>query len=106
MIGDGDCEEIGLNKDWQAKPKHSEKTFLSATLSTTNSTWLDPGLNPGCRGVKPATNRLSYGAALKRTEINIIKLFLSDIYVPLNFYHEKIRRDSDYGVSSKSKNSQ
>jgi hypothetical protein len=28
----------------------------------TNPTWLDPGLNPGRRGVKPATNRLSYGA--------------------------------------------
>jgi hypothetical protein len=25
--------------------------------------WLDPGLNPGRRGGKPATNRLSYGAA-------------------------------------------
>jgi hypothetical protein len=23
----------------------------------------DPGANPGCRGGKPATNRLSYGAA-------------------------------------------
>jgi hypothetical protein len=28
-----------------------------------NPTWPDPGLNPG-RGGKPATNRLSYGAAL------------------------------------------
>jgi hypothetical protein len=33
----------------------------SATLSTTNPTWPDPGLNPGRRGGKPATNRLSYG---------------------------------------------
>jgi hypothetical protein len=32
-------------------------------LSTTNPTWLDPGSNPGRRGGKPATNRLSYGAA-------------------------------------------
>jgi hypothetical protein len=51
------------NKDWQGKPKYSEKTCPSATLSTTNPTWLDPGLNSGCRGGKPATNRLSYGAA-------------------------------------------
>jgi hypothetical protein len=29
-----------------------------------NPTWPDPGLNPGLRGGKPATNRLSYGAAL------------------------------------------
>jgi hypothetical protein len=28
-----------------------------------NSTWPEPGLNPGRRGGKPATNRLSYGAA-------------------------------------------
>jgi hypothetical protein len=29
-----------------------------------NATWPDLGLNPGRRGGKPATNRLSYGAAL------------------------------------------
>jgi hypothetical protein len=51
------------NEDWQGKPKYSEKTCPSATLSTTNPTWLEPGLNPGHRGGKPATNRLSYGAA-------------------------------------------
>jgi hypothetical protein len=28
-----------------------------------NPIWLDPGLNPDRRGGKPATNRLSYGAA-------------------------------------------
>jgi hypothetical protein len=32
-------------------------------LSTTNSTCHDLGLNPSCRGGKPATNRLSYGTA-------------------------------------------
>jgi hypothetical protein len=35
------------------------ENWPSATLSTTNPTWLDPGR----RGGKPATNRLSYGAA-------------------------------------------
>jgi hypothetical protein len=29
-----------------------------------NPTWPDPGLNPGRRGGKPATNRMSYGAAM------------------------------------------
>jgi hypothetical protein len=29
-----------------------------------NPTWPDTGLNPGRRGGKPATNRLSYGAAV------------------------------------------
>jgi hypothetical protein len=31
-----------------------------------NPTWSDPGLNPGRRGGKPATNRRSYGAALNK----------------------------------------
>jgi hypothetical protein len=30
-----------------------------------NPTWPDPGLNPGRRGGKPATNSLSYGTAFK-----------------------------------------
>jgi hypothetical protein len=54
---------IWWNKDWQGKPEYSEKTCPSAILSTTNPTWPDPGLNPGRRGGKPATNRLSYVAA-------------------------------------------
>jgi hypothetical protein len=54
------------NKDWKGKPKYSEKTCPSATLSTTNPTWPDPGSNPGHRGGKPATNRLSYVAAHAR----------------------------------------
>jgi hypothetical protein len=51
------------NEDWHGKPKYSEKTFPSATLSTTNPTWPDMRSNPGRRGGKPATNRLSYGTA-------------------------------------------
>jgi hypothetical protein len=39
---------------------YSEKTCPDATLSTTNPTSPDPGLNPGRRGGKPATNRFSY----------------------------------------------
>jgi hypothetical protein len=51
------------NEDWQGKPKYSEKTCPSATLSTTNPTWIDLGSNPGRRCGKSATNRLSYGTA-------------------------------------------
>jgi hypothetical protein len=51
------------NEDWQWKPKYSEKTCPSATLSTANPTWPDPGSNPGRRGGKPATTRRSYCAA-------------------------------------------
>jgi hypothetical protein len=47
----------------QGKPKYSEKTCPDATLSTTNPTWPDAGLNPSRRGGKPATNRFRYGAA-------------------------------------------
>jgi hypothetical protein len=36
----------------------------SATLSTTNPAWIDPGANPGLRAERPATNRLSHGTAL------------------------------------------
>jgi hypothetical protein len=40
------------------------KTCPSATLSTTNPTWSDPGSNLGLRDGRPAANRLSYGTAL------------------------------------------
>ena len=39
------------------------KTCPSATLSTKNHTWTDPGSNPGLRSEMPATNRLSHGTA-------------------------------------------
>jgi hypothetical protein len=60
---------IRWNEDWHGKPKYSETTCPSATLSTTNPTWPDPGSNPGRRGGKPATNRLRYGAARPRRKL-------------------------------------
>jgi hypothetical protein len=51
------------NENWQGKPKYSEKTCPSATLSTTNPTWPDLGSISGRRGGKPEINRLSYGTA-------------------------------------------
>jgi hypothetical protein len=41
-----------------------EKTCLSATFVHHKIPRAHPGLNQGRRGGKPATNRLSYGAAL------------------------------------------
>jgi hypothetical protein len=64
MMDDGDCLEIGGMKI--GRVKRSTRRSLPerhVTLSTTNPIWLDPGLNPGRRGGKPATNRLRYGAA-------------------------------------------
>jgi hypothetical protein len=46
------------------------ETCPSATLSTTNPTWTDPGWNPGLRGERPATNRLSHGTA----KLELVKL--------------------------------
>jgi hypothetical protein len=40
-----------------------------------NPTWPDQGLNPGRRGGKPVTNRLSYGAA-KRDTLNYVSSYL------------------------------
>jgi hypothetical protein len=42
------------------------KTCPSATLSTTNPTWTDPGSKPDLRGGRPATNRLSHGTAYQK----------------------------------------
>ena len=39
------------------------KTCPNSTLSITNPIWTDPGLNPGLRGERPATNSLSHGTA-------------------------------------------
>jgi hypothetical protein len=39
------------------------RTCPSATLATTNPTWINPGANPGLRCERPATNDLSYGTA-------------------------------------------
>jgi hypothetical protein len=50
MIFAGETEVLGEN-------------LPSATLSTTNPTWTDLGANPGPRGERPATNRLSHGTA-------------------------------------------
>jgi hypothetical protein len=47
------------------------KTCPSATSSTKNPTWTDPGSNPSLRGEKPATNRLSHGTALQGVSIYI-----------------------------------
>jgi hypothetical protein len=51
------------NETDRGKPKFSGENCRSATLSTTNPTWTEPGLNPGLRGERPATNRVSHGTA-------------------------------------------
>jgi hypothetical protein len=43
----------------RGKPKDSQCHFIHH-----KSHWIDPGTNPGRRGERPATNRLSYGKYL------------------------------------------
>jgi hypothetical protein len=62
------------NENWQVKPKYTEKTCPSATLSTTSPTWPDLGSNPGRRGGNPATNRLSYGTAQGWPYLNLCQI--------------------------------
>jgi hypothetical protein len=57
MENDGGMILTGENRRTRRKP------CPSATLSTTNPTWIDPGANPGLRVERLATNRLSYGSA-------------------------------------------
>jgi hypothetical protein len=65
---------------------NSEKTCHSATLSTTNPTWTDPGLH----SERLATNCLSYGTALH------IWLVLS---FTVHIYHPKHQDPSSYELN-------
>jgi hypothetical protein len=55
LESDGGVIMTGENRRTQ------RKSCPSATLSTTNPTWIDPGANPGLRDERPATNDLSHG---------------------------------------------
>jgi hypothetical protein len=55
------------NENWQGKPKYSEKTCSSVTLSTTNPTCC-PDANPGRPGGKPATVQLVQCSWVKWSE--------------------------------------
>jgi hypothetical protein len=57
--GTGGMKLTGENRSTRGK------SCPSASLSTTNPTRTDPGSNPGLRGGRPATNRLSHGTAYK-----------------------------------------
>jgi hypothetical protein len=49
--------------DTENTKRTRRKTCPSATLCATNPTWTDPGANPGLRGERSATKRLSHGTA-------------------------------------------
>jgi hypothetical protein len=56
--------EQPVDKELAGKPKYWKETYPNASLSPTNPTLPEPFSNPGLRGGKPATNRLSYGTAI------------------------------------------
>jgi hypothetical protein len=51
MMDDDECGAVGGMIDG-GKPKYSERTCPTATLSTTDPTWPDLGSNAGCHGGK------------------------------------------------------
>jgi hypothetical protein len=65
MTYDGDCRATGGMRICRGN-RSTRRKSTRVTLSTTKPTWPDPGSNPGHRGEKPATNHLSYGAALSK----------------------------------------
>jgi hypothetical protein len=62
--GDYDDGEFGGMKIDRGNRSTRRTPPPSATLSTTNPNWTDPGSNLGRHGGKLATNHLSYGAAI------------------------------------------
>jgi hypothetical protein len=65
----------GENRSTRRKP------CPSATLSTTNPTWTDPGSSTGLRGESPATNCLSHGTANFRIIMNSVKITVLTVYL-------------------------
>jgi hypothetical protein len=45
------------------KSEELGENYSSATVSSTDATWTDPGANTGLRGKRPATISLSHGTA-------------------------------------------
>jgi hypothetical protein len=90
MIDDGDCGASSGMKIGRGNRSIRRKLAPSATLSTTNPTRPDPGSNPGRRGGKSATNRLSCGAASKQNYSYIFDEFRLNGYTRFRSNHFRI----------------
>jgi hypothetical protein len=68
-----DCGEILARETEVLEENLPQRHFCPSQIPT----WSDPGLNPGRRGGKTATNRLSYGAEEKALEFNVSTIVLT-----------------------------
>jgi hypothetical protein len=68
------------------------KTCPSAIFSTTNPTWIDPGANPGLRGERSVTNRLSRGMVQRRVLLLIKAIYVSSYKDICRKLHSLIQR--------------
>jgi hypothetical protein len=74
------------NKNWQGRPKYSEKTCPRTTLSCRNHPWLKLGWDPGCHNGKLSINPLSYGTAITvRLHTHFVKGLLLKIVIHFSF---------------------
>jgi hypothetical protein len=90
MIDEGDCGAIGRITQ--------RKTCPSATLSTTNPTWPDPGSNPDHRCGKPATNFTftwkaeTTGSPRHRSVDNILKKTLCEVVDRIHLFQWQTKK--------------
>jgi hypothetical protein len=67
-------------EDWRTQ----RKTCPSATLSTTNPTWTEPGANSGLRSDRLATNHLNQGTAILWTVVMLFWQLTSEFLTQLS----------------------
>jgi hypothetical protein len=65
------------NENWQGKPKYSENTCPSATLSTTNPTWPDLGSNQRLIAWAMAQPQVNYKNLTWRQSTSLLRIFLN-----------------------------
>jgi hypothetical protein len=74
MTDDGDCGAIGGMKICRGNRSTRRKSVSAPLCPPQIPHDQTPGSNPGRRGGKPATNRLSYGAASPRARVRLEEL--------------------------------
>jgi hypothetical protein len=90
---DDECGVVGGMRIGRGNQSTREKTYPSATLSTTNPTWPDLRSNQGRRGGKPANNHLSYGTAPPLE--CIFRGYVKQVYVPCEAGQLRLAQTTD-----------